>query len=104
MATTQVNPAAPAVTVNYGGNRGRNIGRTLRREGFGIFALIVLALFIIGPILSVVLWAFAERWAYPSLIPTQWGFSYWQETLNRADVIKGFSLSLGLSVVVTVLS
>ena len=43
----------------------------LRRDGFGLIMLFILILFILGPIYSVVLWAFAERWTYPSLIPQQ---------------------------------
>ncbi|MEP7200450.1 MAG: ABC transporter permease subunit [Chloroflexota bacterium] len=54
--------------------------------------------------LTTVMWAFAERWRYPSLIPTQWGLSFWEETLSRADVATAFPLSIGLAVTVTLLS
>lgn len=71
---------------------------------FGVFALIFLGIFILGPVLTVFLWAFAERWRYPSLVPTQWGLSYWTETLSRADISSALPLSIGLSLVVTALS
>jgi putative spermidine/putrescine transport system permease protein len=71
---------------------------------FGTLLVVVLAIVILGPMLTVGLWAFAERWRYPSLLPTQWGLSYWRETFSRADIIQALPLSLGLATVVTLLS
>lgn len=82
----------------------RLLGPAVGRELFGLVALLFLIIIIIGPISSVFLWAFAERWQYPSLIPTEWGLSYWYETLRRADIIKALPLSIVLSLVVTGLS
>ncbi len=78
--------------------------RTLRRESFGIFALIALVLLIVGPLTTVVLWAFAERWRQPALLPTEWGLSYWAETLNRADILSTLPMSVGLATIVTAIS
>jgi putative spermidine/putrescine transport system permease protein len=99
----------PPTVINVGNARRRPLlrrifGLEVGRELFGIAALIFLAIVIIGPISTVFLWAFAERWQYPSLIPTQWGLSYWSETLQRADIIKALPLSIVLSLVVTGLS
>src|SRR4051812_26022908 len=82
----------------------RLFGPAVQRELFGIVALIFLVIVIIGPISTVFLWAFAEKWRYPSLVPTQWGISYWAETLNRADIASALPLSITLSVIVTVIS
>jgi putative spermidine/putrescine transport system permease protein len=78
--------------------------RTARREGFGLLMLVLLFILIIGPMLSVIFWAFAEQWRYPSLIPTKWGLSYWADTLSRADIRSALPLSIGLATIVTVLS
>ncbi|MCX5496731.1 ABC transporter permease subunit [Kaistia dalseonensis] len=69
-------------------------------------ALITLLLvgFIVLPIAGVFLWAFAEVWRYPSILPTQWGFRFWGMMLGRADVWEAFRTSLLLSVIVTGLS
>ena len=75
--------------------------KTIRREGLGLILLIVLFVVIIGPMLAVVLWAFTIRWQFPSLIPTQWGLSYWTETLSRADIKTALPLSIGLATAVT---
>ncbi|MDX2163205.1 MAG: ABC transporter permease subunit [bacterium] len=76
----------------------------IRRDGFGLIALIVLALVILGPLYTVILWAFAERWQYPSLIPQEFGFSFWERTFARADIAEALPLSIGLSLIVTLLS
>jgi putative spermidine/putrescine transport system permease protein len=83
------------------------ISRTLkavRREGFGLIMLVFLVIVILGPMISVILWAFAEQWRYPSLIPTKWGFLYWAQTLARADIKSALPLSIGLATTVTGLS
>ena len=80
------------------------VARTIRREGTSLVLLAVLFILIIGPMITVVLWAFADVWRYPSLVPTQWGLSFWEDTLTRADVTTAFPLSIGLAVVVTFLS
>src|SRR5581483_9196800 len=81
-----------------------NIWKGVRKEAVGLLLLVLLFVIIIGPMISVILWAFAEKWFYPSVIPSQWGLSYWQETLSRADFTTALPLSIGLSVVVTALS
>lgn len=70
----------------------------------GAALVVALALLIVGPMVSVALWAFAERWRYPSLIPTQWGLKYWVDTFRRADIVEALPLSIGLAAVVTLLS
>ena len=64
----------------------------------------VLALFILGPMITVAMWAFAERWRYPSLVPTEWGLTYWEQTFRRADIVQALPLSIGLAASVTLIS
>ena len=79
-------------------------GRWLRRESFGLLALILLVIGIIGPISTVFLWSFAEEWRYPAVVPTRWGISYWAETLSRADIRQALPTSLLTTALVTLLS
>ncbi|MBC8075192.1 MAG: carbohydrate ABC transporter permease [Chloroflexales bacterium] len=76
----------------------------LRREGFGLLALVLLLLGIVGPISTVLLWSFAEQWRYPAIVPTRWGVSYWAETLGRADIRKALPTSIVTTLLVTALS
>jgi putative spermidine/putrescine transport system permease protein len=78
--------------------------KAIRQEGLGVILVIVLFIAIIGPMISVILWAFAQQWRYPSLIPTKWGFLYWVQTLARADIRSALPLSIGLATTVTALS
>lgn len=76
----------------------------LQREGFGLVALLLLVIGILGPISTVLLWSFAEQWRYPALFPTRWGVSYWGETLSRADIRQALPTSIIATLLVTLLS
>jgi putative spermidine/putrescine transport system permease protein len=85
-------------------SRFRGILNWLRRDAIGTVIATTLILFIIGPMVSVVLWAFAVRWQYPSLVPTEFGFKWWSETFRRADIIAAIPQSIGITVIATLLS
>ena len=93
MATQSFAPVRPV----------NNLLRQIRREGLSVVLILALFIVIIGPMISVVFWAFADVWRYPSLVPT-WGISFWEETLSRADVTQALPLSILLATVVTTLS
>lgn len=78
--------------------------KQVQRELLSGVLLVVMFIVIVGPMLSVIFWAFAEQWRYPSLVPTKWGLSYWEETLTRSDVTTALPLSIGLATVVTLLA
>ncbi|MFN8721512.1 MAG: ABC transporter permease [Rhodospirillales bacterium] len=63
-----------------------------------------LVLFLVGPILTVIIYAFAEQWRYPNLLPTRWGFRFWNVMLGRADVAEAISISLAIAFTATTLS
>jgi putative spermidine/putrescine transport system permease protein len=77
----------------------------MRREHGGAVLSWLLAaalfLFLIGPIVTVVVWAFAERWRYPNLIPTVWGLRHWQAMLSRRDVAEAMTASVTISAAAT---
>ena len=85
-------------------SRFRGILNWLRRDAIGTVIAASLVLFIIGPMVSVVLWAFAVKWQYPSLVPTEFGFKWWSETFHRADIIAAIPQSIGITVIATLLS
>lgn len=99
MSTSQ-----PALPGDFWSGARRSFGAMVRRDGFGILAVIFLALVILGPLYTVVFWAFAEKWKYPSLVPTQFGFHFWNETFSRADIEKALPFSIILALIVTALS
>jgi putative spermidine/putrescine transport system permease protein len=93
MATQTMAPARPA----------NDLLKRIRRDGLSFILVVALFIVIIGPMVTVVFWAFADRWRYPSLIPI-WGTSFWEETVSRADFSTDLPLSIVLATVVTVLS
>jgi len=82
----------------------RSFALMFRHDWYGISMVILLALVILGPMLNVFFWAFAERWQYPSLLPTTWGLRFWGDTFARADIAQGFVTSVTISLIVTALS
>jgi putative spermidine/putrescine transport system permease protein len=61
----------------------------------------LLAFAIFGPLVNLVLWAFAERWYFPNKIPSDFGFSFW----GRVFSARGGALSsLGTSVWIAILT
>jgi putative spermidine/putrescine transport system permease protein len=82
----------------------KGLARWLRQDGIGVLIATALFLFIIGPMVSVILWSFATRWQYPSLFPTEYGFRWWGETFRRADILKAIPQSISITVLATALS
>jgi putative spermidine/putrescine transport system permease protein len=101
---TRPTPSSPSPLGGFWSGTRRSFAAMIQREGFGVLALIVLILVILGPIYSVFLWAFAERWQFPALIPQEFGFSFWERTFARADIARALPLSIGLSIAVTAIS
>ncbi|WP_026791089.1 ABC transporter permease [Pleomorphomonas oryzae] len=77
---------------------------TRRFDFFGYGILLFLIFFIVLPVLTVFLWAFAEQWFYPAVLPTKWGFRFWSLVLARPDVWSALITSVELSLTVTALS
>ena len=64
-----------------------------------LLALFAFAIF--GPLTNLLLWAFAEKWYFPSKLPSEFGFSFWQRVFSP----RGAALaSLGTSVWIAVLT
>ena len=66
-------------------------------------ALAVAAFFILGPLLSLGVWSFAERWTYPSPWPQRFGWRYWARMLS-GDFLDPLYTGLVVAVIVTLLA
>lgn len=86
-------------------NSGRSFGYMLRQNWFGLSMLVLLIMFILGPMLNVLVWAFVDaRIRPPYLLPDEWSLKWWEETFTRLDVVGGFTTSLSISLIVTGIS
>jgi putative spermidine/putrescine transport system permease protein len=63
----------------------------------GLLIAAAMGLAMLGPILTVVIWAFAEKWRYPNLLPTEWSLKFWGEMLSRETVVTPIVTSLTIT-------
>ena len=64
-----------------------------------VLGLLVFAIF--GPLLNLVLWAFAERWYFPHKLPAEFGLTFWGRVFApRSNAMA----SLGTSVLIACLT
>jgi putative spermidine/putrescine transport system permease protein len=76
-----------------------SMGRTL------VVAVLIglLAFAIFGPLLNLVLWAFAERWYFPHRIPSEFGFSFWGRVFSaRGGAVSSLATSVWIAVLTVV--
>jgi len=79
-------------------------GRLAVYKTVEILGIILLGLFIIGPLLVLVVWAFAGTWFYPALLPQHWSFSWWHTVLSDGHFGNSIFLSFIFAPVVTAVS
>ena len=72
--------------------------RTLRMAGTVLAAVIIF-----GPLSSLVIWSFAEKWYWPHLFPQQVGLFYWAKVL-QGDMLRALQDGFLIAVVVTILT
>ena len=75
-----------------------------RIDWTGVVFAAMLTLVIILPLVVVGTWAFTNVWRYPAIIPQEFGFLYWNQTLARSDVWQAITTSISLACVVTFVS
>ncbi len=63
---------------------------------FGIIGIFV----IFGPISSLIIWSFAEKWYWPAMLPQEWGLLYWNKMEDLA-ILKSLRSSLLIAGVTT---
>ena len=69
-------------------------------------ALLALVAFIIfGPLANLVLWAFAEKWYFPSKLPLEYGFSFWARVFApRGNALGSLGTSIWIATLTVALS
>lgn len=83
--------------------RQRRIGRP-RNNPLAIGLVLLLGIFILGPLVILVVWAFAGAWYYPSLWPEAFSLSWWHQVLTSTHLGQTVLLSFTLAPVVTLIS
>lgn len=72
---------------------------------FRWIAIITIVFGVLLPVIPQIIWSFAFRWLFPSLLPTEWSMSSWEYTFSDSSrVVEGFTNSLEIAVFVCLLS
>lgn len=73
------------------------------RRALGLGAFLALAAFILGPLLTLLVWAFAGAWLFPNLVP-EFSLKWWYYVLGNADVDKAIRMSFLSAPIATLFS
>jgi putative spermidine/putrescine transport system permease protein len=73
------------------------------RRALGLGAFLALAAFILGPLCTLLVWAFAGSWLFPHLLP-EFSLQWWYYVLGNADVGKAIRMSFLSAPIATLLS
>ena len=92
--------ALPAAPVR---SRGSLVRGAVRRVA-GIVFVVVLVVFMIGPIAWLALRAFSGLWRYPQLVPSDWTLAGWHQVFHDPNLRHSMWLSFEFAPVVTVVS
>ncbi len=74
------------------------------RRALGVVLVAALGVFLLMPLITMILWAFASKWQYPSLVPTVYSLKWWKWVFENGDVGKSIFYSFTTAPVVTLLS
>lgn len=77
--------------------------RELRRA-VGVILVLALGAFLLLPLFTLVLWAFADVWRFPNVVPQVWSLKWWDWVFHNGDVGKAIFYSLITAPVVTLVS
>ncbi|MCY0880236.1 MAG: ABC transporter permease subunit [Firmicutes bacterium] len=73
-------------------------------QAIGTLLIVGFLIFIVGPLVVLLTWAFAKEWFYPALIPQAWTWSWWRIVLTTSHLGHSILLSFIFAPVVTTLS
>src|SRR5258706_1047995 len=68
------------------------------RTLFRALILALLAFAIFGPLANLLLWAFAERWYFPSKLPQDFGLTFWYRVFQpRGNAVQSLVTSVWIA-------
>ena len=74
------------------------------RRGLGALLVLALSAFLLLPLATMVVWAFANEWRYPSLLPRSYSLKWWDFVFHNGNVTKAMFYSFTTAPVVTLLA
>ncbi len=74
------------------------------RRSLGLILVLALGAFMLLPLATMVLWAFAGSWRFPGLVPQHFSVRWWGWVFENGNVGKAFVYSFTTAPVVTLVS
>jgi len=74
------------------------------RRAFGLLLVFALSAFLLLPLLTLLLWAFADEWRYPAVLPQAYSLKWWDWVFHNGDVGSAVRYSFITAPVVTILA
>ncbi len=74
------------------------------RRALGLLLVLALSAYLLLPLLTLLLWAFADEWRYPSVIPQHFSLKWWDWVFTNGDVGSAARYSFETAPVVTLIS
>ncbi len=80
--------------------------RPARAPGAWLGTVIIAAfgVFLLGPLLNLLVWAFSQSWFFPSALPTVWTLKWWSYVFTQGHLTQAIIYSLTLAPTVTAVS
>jgi putative spermidine/putrescine transport system permease protein len=74
------------------------------RQSVGVILVLALGVFLLFPLLTLIVWAFADTWRFPNVLPQVYSLRWWDWVFTNGDVSKAVFYSVITAPVVTLLS
>lgn len=74
------------------------------RRAMGLILVLALGAFLLLPLATLILWAFADVWRYPAVLPQAYSLRWWNWVFRNGDVGKAVFYSFTTAPVVTLLA
>lgn len=74
------------------------------RSSLTLILVLAFGAFLLLPLLTLILWAFADKWFYPALIPQAFSLKWWSWLAGSNEIVKAAYWSVTTAPTVTLLS
>ena len=75
-----------------------------RKKFLEFLLLAVFILFFYGPLLNMLMLAFANEYNVPHVLPTEWGFKWWSYVFSQKSLVSSIIQSFTVAIITTIVS
>lgn len=75
-----------------------------KRKFWEFIILAVFIIFFYGPLLNMVMLAFADKYEVPHVMPQQWGFDWWRYIFRQRSLVTSMIQSFIIAIITTIVS